>query len=224
ALILAGIGTISLLIMNRLKVARITAYALVGIAIWVFVLKSGVHATLAGIIVALSIPLKNTKDNTSPLRQLEHSLHPWVAYMILPLFAFANAGVSLTGIGDGVLFGSVSLGIAAGLFIGKQAGVFLSVWLAIKLKLARMPSNGTWGALYGVSLLTGIGFTMSLFIGTLAFEHGGFDYSASTRVGVLIGSTLSAIAGYLVLRFSLPQSQTTTNRNPLSATFRGEQI
>ena len=139
----------------------------------------------------------------SPLRHLEHSLHPWVAYLILPLFAFANAGVSFAGISADALLGPVSIGIAAGLFFGKQLGVFGVVWLAVKLKLASLPTGSSWLSIYGVALLTGIGFTMSLFIGSLAFERGAFDQLAATRVGVLAGSILSAIAGYLVLRRAL---------------------
>jgi len=159
-----------------------------------------VHATLAGFAVACTIPLRSSTPGVTPLRHLEHSLHPWVAYLILPLFAFANAGVSFSGISADALFGPVSVGIAVGLFIGKQVGVFGVVWMTVKLKLAKLPEGSNWLSIYGVALLTGIGFTMSLFIGSLAFERGAFDQLAATRVGVLAGSILSAIAGYLLLR------------------------
>lgn len=195
---LAGIG--SLVVLNRLGVTRIAVYVTIGIVVWLCVLKSGVHATLAGFAVACTVPLRTKENTSSPLRHLEHSLHPWVAYLILPLFAFANAGVSFAGISTDALFGPVSIGIATGLFLGKQLGVFGVVWLTVKLKLASLPKGSNWLAVYGVALLTGIGFTMSLFIGSLAFERGAFDQLAATRVGVLAGSVLSATAGYLLLR------------------------
>ena len=193
-----GIGT--LIVLNRLGVTRIAIYATIGVIVWLSVLKSGVHATLAGFAVACTIPLRTGDAGASPLRHLEHSLHPWVAYLILPLFAFANAGVSFSGISMDALVGPVSVGIAVGLFVGKQLGVFGVVWLAVKLKLAALPQGSNWQSIYGVALLTGIGFTMSLFIGSLAFERGAFDQIAATRVGVLTGSVLSATAGYLLLR------------------------
>lgn len=200
SLIAGVVGISALIILNRLGVTRIAVYALVGIAVWLFVLKSGVHATLAGFAVACTVPLKGRQGEPSPLRHLEHSLHPWVAYLILPLFAFANAGVSFSGISTEALFGPVSIGIAVALFVGKQVGVFSVVWLAVKLGLAQLPQGATWRSVYGVALLTGIGFTMSLFVGSLAFERGAFDHMAATRVGVLAGSILSAMAGYLLLR------------------------
>jgi len=205
---LAGIGT--LVVLNRLGVSRIAVYGVIGVVVWLCVLKSGVHATLAGFAVACTVPLRTKGDEPSPLRHLEHALHPWVAYLILPLFAFANAGVSFAGIGIDAVFGPVSIGIAVGLFVGKQLGVFSVVWLAVKLKLARLPEGGTWLSVYGVALLTGIGFTMSLFIGSLAFERGAFDELAATRIGVLSGSLVSATAGYLLLRRVLSPSSTTT--------------
>lgn len=196
-----GLGGIGLLvILNRLGVTRIAVYATVGVVVWLCVLKSGVHATLAGFAVACTVPLRNRDEGPSPLRHLEHSLHPWVAYLILPLFAFANAGVSFSGISTDALLGPVSLGIAVGLFIGKQLGVFGSVWLAVRSGIANLPQGSNWLSIYGVALLTGIGFTMSLFIGSLAFERGAFDHMAATRVGVLAGSLVSATAGYLILR------------------------
>lgn len=200
ALIAGLLGIGSLVMLNRLGVTRIAVYTTIGVVVWLCVLKSGVHATLAGFAVACTIPLRTRKTDFSPLRHLEHSLHPWVAYLILPLFAFANAGVSFAGISADALLGPVSIGIAAGLFFGKQLGVFGVVWLTVKLKLASLPKGSNWLSIYGVALLTGIGFTMSLFIGSLAFERGAFDQLAATRVGVLTGSVLSAIAGYLLLR------------------------
>ena len=200
ALTAGAVGIGLLVVLNRLGVTRVAAYAVIGTIVWFCVLKSGVHATLAGFAVACTIPLRGATDSHSPLRRLEHSLHPWVAYLILPLFAFANAGVSFAGIDSDTLFGPVSLGIAFGLIVGKQLGVFGAVWLTVKLGLARLPSGTTWRSIYGVALLTGIGFTMSLFIGSLAFERGAFDFMAATRVGVLFGSVVSAVAGYLILR------------------------
>ena len=200
ALIAGVVGVCGLVVLNRLGVTRIAVYVTVGIVVWLCVLKSGVHATLAGFAVACTIPLRTRDAADSPLRDLEHSLHPWVAYLILPLFAFANAGVSFAGISAEALLGPVSVGIAVGLFLGKQLGVFGVVWLAVKLGLASLPKGSNWLSIYGVALLTGIGFTMSLFIGSLAFERGAFDQLAATRVGVLTGSILSATAGYILLR------------------------
>jgi NhaA family Na+:H+ antiporter len=200
ALGLAAAGGLALLVLNRAGVTRISPYILVGVFVWVCVLKSGVHATLAGFAVALAIPIRSSQGESSPLRQLEHTLHPWVAYAILPLFAFANAGVPFAGTNAEILFGPVAVGIVCGLFIGKQLGVFTTVWLLVRLKWARLPDGASFLSVYGVALLTGIGFTMSLFIGSLAFEHGNFDNLAATRVGVLAASVLSAVAGYLVLR------------------------
>ncbi|MEM7502275.1 MAG: Na+/H+ antiporter NhaA [Pseudomonadota bacterium] len=203
SLVLAGIGSLVLLGLNRWGITSTAAYLLVGTFVWMCVLKSGVHATLAGIVVALAIPLTAPDGQHSPLKDLEHRLHPWVAFAILPLFAFANAGVELGGIETSVLFGPVSLGIALGLFVGKQLGVFGTVWVIVKLGLARLPEGANWLSVYGVSILTGIGFTMSFFIGSLAFERGDLAGLAATRVGVLIGSILSAVVGYVILRAAL---------------------
>lgn len=204
---LLGIG--SLVVLNRLGVTRIAVYTTIGVVVWLCVLKSGVHATLAGFAVACTIPMRSQGDPPSPLRHLEHALHPWVAYLILPLFAFANAGVSFAGISAEALLGTVSVGIAVGLFVGKQLGVFSIVWLAVKLKLARLPEGSDWLSIYGVALLTGVGFTMSLFVGSLAFERGAFDQLAATRVGVLTGSMISAAAGYVILRHALSRKPET---------------
>ena len=208
ALVLGGVGALALLVLNRLGVHRLGAYLWVGVFVWVCVLKSGVHATLAGFVVGMAIPMSARDADgealPSPLRHLEHVLHPWIAYAILPLFAFANAGVSFAGIDPSVLWDPVTLGIVAGLFIGKQAGVFACAWGMIRLGLAQLPDGSTWRHVYGAALLSGVGFTMSLFIGSLAFEQGNFEHTVATRVGVLIGSLLSAIVGFFVLRGAAP--------------------
>jgi NhaA family Na+:H+ antiporter len=201
SLAIAGAGVGLLFVLNRLNVTRLGVYLFVGTLIWVAVLKSGVHATLAGVVVAMAIPLR-AQDDRSPARHLEHMLHPWVAYLILPTFAFANAGVQLIGVNLEMVTGTVLLGIALGLFIGKQVGIFGLVWLAVKLGLAKLPNNCGWRQMYGAALLAGIGFTMSLFIGTLAFEHGDFGNITATRLGVLLGSLFSGLAGVGVLLMS----------------------
>lgn len=208
ALGLGGVGTIGLVILNRMGVMRITPYALLGVFIWACVLKSGVHATLAGVVTALAIPLK-TKDPKveSPLYRAEHGLHIWVAFLILPLFAFANAGVSLKGISVADLVAPLPLGIALGLFFGKQIGVFSLSYLAVKLKLAKLPTGANWAQVYGIACLTGVGFTMSLFIGTLAFE--GDALLNAVRLGVLMGSIASGVLGYVLLRVFCKDEQKT---------------
>ena len=211
SLALAGACLVVLAVLNRLRVTRITAYAIVGLVLWVCVLNSGVHATLAGVVLALAIPLRaRNEDGHSPLRHLEHLLHPWVAFGILPLFAFANAGVHLVGLAVSDLLHPVSLGIAAGLFIGKLLGVFGFTWIATRLGLCQRPEGTTWLQFIGVCALTGIGFTMSLFVGTLAFEDP--EFGARVRIGVLAGSVLSALAGYIILR---------TARSPAAAATSG---
>jgi NhaA family Na+:H+ antiporter len=213
ALMYASLGVAVLFAMNRARVMSIAPYIIIGTFVWFCVLKSGVHATLAGILVAFAIPMRSDDEKESPVRHLEHALHPWVAFLILPLFAFANAGLSFAGIPAEVLTGSVTIGIAVSLFFGKQIGVFMTTWLMIRFGLARLPEGANWLSIYGISLLAGIGFTMSLFIGTLAFETGQVEYLAATRVGVLAGSILSAAAGYVVLRLafrnSSPRADTT---------------
>jgi NhaA family Na+:H+ antiporter len=206
SLALAGAGIAVLFVLNRLGVRNLAAYIIVGIFIWLFVLKSGVHATLAGIVVAAFIPLKSCDDH-SPARHLEHILHPWVAYGVLPIFAFANAGVPFAGVSSDAVFGSVSIGIVLGLFFGKQIGVFTMTALAIGLGFAKKPEGTTWAMLYGIALICGVGFTMSLFIGSLAFEHGGFSQGAALRIGVIAGSVVSGFCGWLVLHLSLPKTQ-----------------
>jgi len=201
ALLLGLVTVAGLVAVNRLRITHPAAYLLLGIALWVCVLKSGVHATLAGVITALAIPLAPRDGaETSMLKRLEHDLHPWVAFGILPLFAFANAGVSFAGIGIDSFVEPVKLGISLGLIVGKQIGIFGMLFLCIKLSLAPMPEGANWRQLYGVSLLCGIGFTMSLFIGSLAFEHAAFD--APIRLGVLTGSLVCACLGYVVLRWN----------------------
>ncbi len=193
-----------LIIMNRLNIIRPTAYILVGIILWVSVLKSGVHATLAGIILAFTIPLsiKNDKNKAvSPLKNLEHNLHFWVAFTILPIFAFVNAGVNLKGLSLEQVFTPVSLGIILGLFLGKQLGVMLFVFLAVKLNLAALPRCSTWLQMYGVSVLTGIGFTMSLFIDSLAYQDSNI-YAYTDKLAILIGSILSGVLGYFILKYA----------------------
>jgi len=200
----AGVGIAVLLVLNRLGVQHLAAYLITGVFIWLFVLKSGVHATLAGIAVAAFIPLKSCDDH-SPSRHLEHILHPWVAYGVLPIFAFANAGISFSGISGDVVLGTVSTGIVLGLFIGKQLGVFGMTALAIGLGIAKKPAGSSWPMLYAIALICGVGFTMSLFIGSLAFEHGGFEQGAAVRIGVIAGSLVSGFCGWLVLHLSLPK-------------------
>jgi NhaA family Na+:H+ antiporter len=199
---LAACGILGLVLLNRFGVLRLWPYVLVGIFIWACVLKSGVHATLAGVAIAFAIPLKvNGPREHAPLRRCEHALHPWVTFGIMPIFAFANAGVPLGGgIGLAAFLQPIGLGIAGGLFIGKQLGVMLVAVLGVVLGLFRLPDRVTWPQMYGASVLTGIGFTMSLFIGTLAFA--GPEAAAPLRLGVLAGSIASAVLGYLVLRLA----------------------
>jgi NhaA family Na+:H+ antiporter len=190
--------------MNRMGVTRKAAYIIVGVILWVSVLKSGVHATLAGVALAFFIPLKSQdkEGNTFSIsHQLEHDLHYWVALLILPLFAFVNAGVDLSGISVGGMKESVPLGIMAGLFIGKQIGVFAFSFAAIKLGIAKLPKESSWLQLYGVALLTGIGFTMSLFVDTLAYNDT-VQFQYADKLAILLGSLFSGVAGYVVLRIA----------------------
>jgi len=196
-----------LALMNRIGVTRITPYLLIGLFFWVALLESGVHATLAGVIMALFIPLhgKARGDGISPLRWLERDLHPTVVFAILPMFAFANTGVSLTGFSFEALLNPVPMGIAMGLFLGNQIGVFGFVWLAVKLGIAQLPQEVRWIHIYGVAALCGIGFTMSLFISSLAFHHTDVGFAVDDRLGILLGSLLSALLGYVVLHMTLPK-------------------
>ncbi|MCO4846037.1 MAG: Na+/H+ antiporter NhaA [Sulfurovum sp.] len=201
---IAAIALLILFIMNRMDVAIKSVYIVVGLVLWISVLKSGVHATLAGVALAFMIPL-TSKDKEgksfSMAKEMEHDLHYWVAFFILPLFAFVNAGVDLKGISIEEMSGPVPLGIMLGLFVGKQVGVFGFSWLAIKMGIASLPKDSNMTMLYGVSVLTGIGFTMSLFIDTLAYNDTQI-YHYADKLAILLGSFLSAIVGYLVLRLA----------------------
>jgi NhaA family Na+:H+ antiporter len=201
ALAVAAVAVLLLAVLNRQRVMPTTPYLLVGLVLWVAMLKSGVHATLAGVLIALFIPMQQPSNpNESPLRRLEHSLHPWVAYMVLPIFAFANAGLNLRDLDTPQLLHHVTLGVAAGLFVGKQLGVMLCCWVAIRLGWASLPKGATWLSLYGIAVLTGVGFTMSLFIGGLAFVG---ETPFDERLGIVLGSLLSGAVGYGVLKRSL---------------------
>jgi NhaA family Na+:H+ antiporter len=200
---LAGALLVTLVLagFNRLKIKRLAPYLVLGAALWWLVLLSGVHATIAGVVLAMTIPLQASKaapdDSTSPLHRLEHALSPWVAFLVVPIFGFANAGVSFAGMTPAVLTEPVTLGVAMGLFLGKQIGVFGAAWLAIRLGVARLPVAASWLQLYGISLLCGIGFTMSLFIGLLAFPDTALQNEV--KVGVLVGSLSSALIGAALL-------------------------
>ncbi|MBB2960658.1 Na+/H+ antiporter NhaA [Methylobacterium sp. R2-1] len=202
ACLLAG-----LFVLNRLGVQALTPYLVAGLALWFFVLRSGVHATVAGVLLALFVPIRPSpgrpEDATSPLHRLEHALHPFVSFVIVPIFGFANAGVTLVGLPARALFDPVTLGVALGLFLGKQIGIFLSVRLAVAAGFAARPAGATWRQVYGVALLCGIGFTMSLFIGALAFTDG--LHGTETKLGVLGGSLLSGIFGAALLARSAPR-------------------
>lgn len=207
ALILVACCIPLLLLFNRRQVESKSLYMLVGVIMWVAMLKSGVHATLAGVILALFIPMKSKDDpRRSPLKEMEHDLHSVVAFWILPIFAFANAGITLTNVGLDQLLHQVPVGIALGLFVGKQVGVFGFCWLAIRLSLTELPKDISWSSLYGTAALCGIGFTMSLFIGSLAFEETDVNLIFDERLGIIIGSLASGILGYLILRRSLPKT------------------
>lgn len=211
-LIIAALAVAVLGYLNYRGVTRLAPYLVTGLVVWVCVLKSGVHATLAGVIIALFIPLRVPGEGeTSPLKEIEHGLAPWVTFGVMPIFAFANAGVSLSGLTFADLFAGVPLGIAAGLFLGNQLGIMCFVWGGVKLGIARLPDGVTWLQIYGVALLAGIGFTMSLFIGTLAFSDP--EHAAAVRIGVLAGSLLSALTGVLVLRLAL--RETMARRKPV---------
>ena len=195
------ISYIFLLILNKFGIKKFLPYLIIGIFMWYFTYKSGIHATIAGVLLASTIPHRLNNKDFSLLIKIEHSISPYVAFMIMPLFAFANAGVSLTGLSFSSLMLPVPLGILVGLFFGKQLGVMLFSYVSVKLKVAQMPDNSTWFSLYGVSILTGIGFTMSLFVGNLAFAEN-TQYIDGVKIGVLAGSLLSTICGYFLLYFT----------------------
>ena len=209
ALVVATLCLLILGYLNWRRVSAVPAYILVGVVMWVAVLKSGVHATLAGVALAMFIPMRSKDEpERSPLRELEHDLHTVIAFGVLPLFAFVNAGISFAGMSFSDLLHPVSLGVASGLFVGKQLGVFLLCLLAIWLGIAKLPEGASWGSLYGVAILSGVGFTMSLFIDTLAFQNlpadTVFDFDA--RLGILLGSLASGVLGYIVLDRTLPRA------------------
>jgi len=204
SLISLGLGAIAILglyILNKRKVTNIAPYMVIGTFLWVCVLKSGVHATLAGVVIALFIPLRTKNEaGESPAKSLEHNLHPWVAYSILPIFAFANAGVSLQGLSLEMLLHPITLGITLGLFFGKQIGVMAMTFICVALKICQLPKNVNWAQYYAMSLITGIGFTMSLFIGALAFDN--IETQTYVRLGVILGSLASGVSGYLLLKLT----------------------
>ncbi|MGR5141356.1 Na+/H+ antiporter NhaA [Photobacterium sp. DNB23_23_1] len=209
ALAVAFAATAALFVMNARNVTKVSWYVVVGLILWVSVLKSGVHATLAGVVMGFAIPLSGENglsDEHSPLKKMEHALHPYVAFLILPLFAFANAGISLEGVSLSGLTSMLPLGIALGLMIGKPLGIFTASYLAIKTGMATMPEGIGFRQIFAVSVLCGIGFTMSIFISSLAFVGAPEDFSTYSRLGILLGSTISAVVGYMMLSRSLPSA------------------
>ena len=205
ALYIALTCTALLAFINWRGASRLSAYILIGLVMWAALLKSGIHATLSGIVLALFIPIrKDPETGTSPLHRLEHDLHGSVSFVILPLFAFVNAGVTVRGMDIEEILGPVPVGIALGLVLGKQLGVFGLCWLGIKLGIAKLPENVNWAQLYGIAILCGVGFTMSMFIGSLAFEDANSPYLDQDRIGILGGSFISALLGYFWLRKALP--------------------
>jgi NhaA family Na+:H+ antiporter len=208
ALGVVALCVVVLFLLNMVGTDSKSPYIFTGLVMWVSMLKSGVHATLAGVILAMFIPLNLKSDSTySPLKSMEHDLHSVVAFFILPIFAFANAGINLSDIDSSSIIHGVTLGVALGLFVGKQAGVFVFCWLGIKCKLAQLPDGMSLSALYGAAALSGIGFTMSLFIGSLAFEETGADFLFDERVGIILGSLASGLLGYCVLRASFRSNE-----------------
>ena len=197
-LILMFLAFIILLIINKFNIKKFFPYLLVGFFLWDFTHNSGIHATIAGVLLAMTIPHRKKEKDFSLLIKIEHAISPYVAFGIMPLFAFANAGVSLEGLSISSLMDKVPLGIVLGLFLGKQIGVFVFSYIAIKLKIAQMPSNSNWFNFYGVGVLTGIGFTMSLFVGNLAFIEN-IEYMDGVKIGVLTGSLLSTLFGYFLI-------------------------
>ncbi len=205
ALVISLLCVPVLLFLNFKGITAKSLYVIIGIIMWTAMLKSGVHATLTGVLLALCIPMK-AHNGTSPLKEFEHDIHHAVAFVILPIFAFSNTGISFSDMTAEQLFHAVPIGIATGLFFGKQVGIFTFSFIAEKLQLGALPSQANWAMVYGTSLLCGIGFTMSLFIGSLAFEETGTNLLFDERIGILAGSLLSGIAGYLVMKKALPQS------------------
>lgn len=209
SLVTAAIALVMLAIINRSGVISLGPYIIIGIILWASVLKSGVHATLAGILLAFFIPYRikqQGEKNIPPLIRAEHALHPWVSFAVLPIFAFANAGVSLEGMSIDRLLDPIPLGIAAGLLLGNPVGIMSMSWIAVRVGIASLPQGVTWPMMFGVSIICGIGFTMSLFIGGLAFQHTGVDHTINDRIGILIGSILAATIGFFTLRSILDRS------------------
>ncbi len=204
ALLVGFVMTGVLFMLNAKKVTKLTPYMIVGAILWFAVLKSGVHATLAGVVIGFAIPLKGKSDGHSPLKHMEHALHPYVAYGILPLFAFANAGISLEGVSLSSLTSMLPLGVALGLLVGKPLGIFTFSWAAVKMGVAKLPEGINFKHIFAVSVLCGIGFTMSIFISSLAFGEASPAFDTLARLGILMGSTTAAILGYILLRLSLP--------------------
>ena len=207
ALIIGAVMTAILFVLNAKRVTVLTPYLIVGAILWAAVLHSGIHATLAGVVIGFAIPLRGKTSAHSPLKRLEHALHPYVAFGILPLFALANAGISLQGVSLDNLTSMLPLGVALGLLIGKPIGIFCFSWIAVKWGVATLPSGVNMKHIFAVSVLCGIGFTMSIFIASLAFGDGYADYDTHARIGILMGSTLAAVFGYFLLRRTLPESQ-----------------
>ncbi|EPV1124963.1 Na+/H+ antiporter NhaA [Vibrio harveyi] len=205
ALIVGFIMTGVLFMLNAKEVTKLTPYMIVGAILWFAVLKSGVHATLAGVVIGFAIPLKGKKGEHSPLKHMEHALHPYVAFGILPLFAFANAGISLEGVSMSGLTSMLPLGIALGLLVGKPLGIFTFSWAAVKIGVAKLPEGVNFVHIFAVSVLCGIGFTMSIFISSLAFGNVSPEFDTYARLGILMGSTTAAVIGYALLHFSLPK-------------------
>ncbi|PAR33654.1 Na+/H+ antiporter NhaA [Vibrio metoecus] len=204
ALTIGFIMTGVLFMLNAKHVTKLSVYLVAGLILWIAVLKSGVHATLAGVVIGFAIPLKGNKGEHSPLKHLEHTLHPYVAFGILPLFAFANAGISLQGVSLAGLTSMLPLGVALGLCLGKPIGIFSFSWAAVKLGVAKLPEGINFRHIFAVSVLCGIGFTMSIFISSLAFGQVNEAYDTYARLGILMGSTTAALLGYALLRLSLP--------------------
>ncbi len=205
ALLVGFIMTGVLFMLNAKEVTKLTPYMIVGAILWFAVLKSGVHATLAGVVIGFAIPLKGKQGEHSPLKQMEHALHPYVAFGILPLFAFANAGISLEGVSMSGLTSMLPLGIALGLLVGKPLGIFTFSWAAVKMGVAKLPEGINFKHIFAVSVLCGIGFTMSIFISSLAFGNVSPEFDTYARLGILMGSTTAALLGYALLHFSLPK-------------------
>lgn len=208
ALTVGFVMTAVLFLLNAKHVTKISVYMVVGLILWVAVLKSGVHATLAGVVIGFAIPLKGKKGGDSPLKHMEHALHPYVSFGILPLFAFANAGISLEGVSMSGLASTLPMGVALGLLVGKPLGIFTFSVAAVKMGVAKLPDGINLKHIFAVSVLCGIGFTMSIFISSLAFGGANVDYDTYARLGILMGSTTAAILGYALLSLSLPKKVT----------------